>query len=78
MAAIIALGKTLAEPALSIISSFLEMSSAAATCGTVATDFSAVADAVIMAHCPSERQTLPDLLYLESLELESEWIGDVM
>ena len=76
MAAFIALGKTLTEPALGIIASFLKVRSPAATCGTGATDIGAMADADIMAHHSSYTHTV-DFLYSESLELPSEWVGDV-
>ena len=74
MAAAIALGKALAEPTVDIISSFLDTSSVAATCGKEALDTDALADVIILAHCPSFTQTPPQLVYLGSLELTCEWI----
>ena len=75
MAAAIAFRRILVEPGIGIICSFLDESSVAATCSTDGIDVDALADVFIMAHCPSYTQTAPDwLVYVESLELEHQWI----
>lgn len=76
MAAAIALGKALAEPAVSIISSFLEVKSVATTCGDTEENYAvALIDVMLLADCPPIVPAGPHwLIYSDSLELDSEWI----
>lgn len=78
MAVAAAFGKILAEPAVGIISSFLQARSVAATCGTNASDMATLADIMNIPDAPFGVRTLPYLhewvLYQDSLELQIDWV----